>query len=203
MTAPRAHLTHTAILVHSVDRVAEFFAKKGFHLNPPEVFENEGTREIYVGDFDRESSKVLLVEPHGLGPYQRPLQKRGPGLHHLGIDVENLVEYCTGLGRVGWLLHSYSLLSASKFQTAYLVRPGVSLMLEVRGARAKKYPPSLLLGLRIPQVAKHRAMVKAIGLENASISASSSGSMILETVRGRLSLKDVLASGKRRRPGIT
>ena len=193
----RSHLTHTAVLVHSVDRVAEFFAKKGFRLNAPEVFENEGTREIYIGDLDKDSSKILLVEPHGDGPYRRALHKRGPGLHHLGIDVENLVEYCTMLGRVGWLLHSFSLISATKYQIVYLVRPGVPLMLEVRENGTTQRSPALLHGLTLARLTKHKPMIRAMGLENVRIYLATSGGVVFKTSKGRFSLKEVLARDKR------
>jgi hypothetical protein len=190
----KAHLTHTTVLVYSVDRVAEFFKQKHFHINLPDVFESEGTREIYVGDFNENSSKILLVEPYGEGSYKKALKKRGAGLHHLGLDVDNLVEYCTALGQSGWLLHSHSLLSAPKLKTAYLVRPGVPLILEIREGRQKTYSPSLLKGMSIPVAKQYWAMIEALGVENAKVTPSESKNVVFETQSGQFSLREILAS---------
>lgn len=190
----KSHLTHVAILVNSIERVARFFAERNFHINSPESFESEGTREIYVGNNNKNSSTILLVEPMGEGPYNKALKKRGAGIHHIGLDVENLADYCVGLGQAaGWLLHTHSLRSIPKLRTAYLIRPSVPLMLEVHERICKERAPSLLTGIRLECDEKFSSMFASIGCGNAQITSASLGGVIFETLNGNFSLQDVLA----------
>lgn len=188
-----SYVTHTAILVNSIDSVAKFFLERRFHLNEPETFEGEGTREIYIGDNNQNSSTILLVEPAGEGPYKAALKKRGSGIHHVGVNVENLVEYCTGLGRFGWLLHTHSLKSVPKLQTAYLVRPGVPLMLEVHERSMAARMPSLLTEIGLAGALKYLPMVESIRPENVQITQSKTEEIVFETIGGSFSLKEILA----------
>lgn len=82
-------LNHVAILVRSVDSAATFLSSYGFHTGPKETWDGEGTAEIYVGCEDQ-TAKLLLMEPVKQGAYTRAMEKRGPGLHHIAIDVMNL-----------------------------------------------------------------------------------------------------------------
>ncbi len=80
-------LNHVALLVPSVVRAAEALRGYGFSIGEVEEWEGELTREIYVGYGAKAS--LLLMEPAGeTGSYRRALEKRGPGLHHLAVDVQ-------------------------------------------------------------------------------------------------------------------
>lgn len=77
--------SHVAILVPSVSRAAEYLKKFDFQIGPEEIWDGEGTKEIYI---EREKqNSLLLMEPIKAGAYQKALEKRGAGLHHLAIDV--------------------------------------------------------------------------------------------------------------------
>ncbi len=122
--------SHVAILVPSVRKAANFLRKFDFQIGEEEEWEGEGTLEVYVNS-DKANS-LLLMQPNKPGSYQRALEKRGPGLHHLAIDVLNLEDYIQSLSGSGWLLHPRSLKTIKQFQTAYLARPGFPGLIEVQ-----------------------------------------------------------------------
>lgn len=66
---------------HRVQYLQQF----DFQMGPEEKWEGEGTLEIYI---EREKgNSLLLMEPIRAGAYQHALEKRGPGLHHLAINL--------------------------------------------------------------------------------------------------------------------
>lgn len=124
-------LNHVAILVESIESVLE---KKKFHSNllgEIEEFPSEGTRELYIGS-DNQMSRLLLMQANGPGPYQAALNKRGPGLHHIALDVLNIDEFVANLSGSGWLLHPKSLEFYKSHKQIYLSRPGVPVLIEVQ-----------------------------------------------------------------------
>ena len=128
MREPR--LSHVAFLVPSVETSAGVLARHGFAIGEPSVWEGEGTREIYVGASGM-TGLVLLMEPIGEGAYTRAMAKRGPGLHHIAIDVPNLEIYVERVATGGWLLHPRSLETIPASRTAWLARPGIPALIEV------------------------------------------------------------------------
>ena len=122
--------SHVAILVPSVRKAADYLRQFDFQIGKEENWDGEGTREIYV-EKDKANS-LLLMEPVKPGAYQRALEKRGPGLHHLAIDVLSLESYIESLARSGWLLHPMSVKTMKQSQTAYLARPGFPALIEVQ-----------------------------------------------------------------------
>lgn len=126
----RIEPSHVAILVPSVRRAAEALSGRDLEIGPEENFEGEGTKEIYVEG--GRGNSLLLLEPTKPGPYQRALKKRGPGLHHMAIDVENLESFLGSLGGSRWLLHPVSVQSMRRSRTAYLARPGFPGLIEVQ-----------------------------------------------------------------------
>lgn len=155
--------SHIAILVPSVRKAADKLKKFQFQIGPEEVWESEGTKEIYL---EREKgNSLLLLEPTKDGPYQRALKKRGPGIHHLAIDVLNLEAFIESLLGTGWLLHPTSLKTIKHTQTAYLARPGFPALIEVQ-EREKLIEKSLFVDeilLRIDPMLV--GLVRAIGLD--------------------------------------
>lgn len=193
----KSYVTHTAILVKSIDKVAVFFQDRGFHINKAESFSHEGTREIYIGDLNKNSSNILLVEPEGEGPYKTALEKRGQGLHHIGVDVENLIEYCTVLGRQGWLLHTHSLKSIPQHKTAYLARPGVPFLLEVRERLNSNNLPPLLLSVSLPNISIHQKLIDSIHSQNLHFKESTKNEIFLETIAGSCLMSEVIKSERK------
>ena len=155
--------SHVAVLVPSVKKSAEFLRQFDFQISKEEVWDGEGTKEVYV-ERDK-SNSLLLMEPIKPGAYQRALEKRGPGLHHLAIDVLNLNEFIDSLACSGWLLHPMSIKTIKQSQTAYLARPGFPSLIEVQ-ERNEIIEGSLFVdsvALRFDPALN--GLVKAIGLD--------------------------------------
>ncbi len=124
-------LNHVAILTKSAENAAALCKMSGYELGPVEDFPAIGTREIYVGSFEK-NGLLLLMQAVGLGPYLDALQKRGPGLHHIAVDVDSIESYLSSLAGSGWLLHPQSLHTLKHSKTVYLARPGFNALIEVQ-----------------------------------------------------------------------
>lgn len=124
-------LNHVAVLVANIEAVVEkqLFTKE--QLGIIEEFEAEGTRELYVGQ-KMDIGKVLFMQAFGEGPYKAALEKRGPGLHHVALDVLNIDDFVKSLAGSGWLLHPKSLAYYKAQKSVYLCRPGIPLLIEVQ-----------------------------------------------------------------------
>lgn len=133
-------LNHVGVLVRSAGSASAVCQESGHEPGPAEDFPSEGTREVYVGP-PGHRGLLLLMEPIGPGPYQRALEKRGPGLHHLAVDVESIDDYLAGLASSGWLLHPASLRTLAERRTVYLARPGLRALIEVQQAGGGSSPP--------------------------------------------------------------
>ncbi|MFA6235910.1 MAG: VOC family protein [Bacteriovorax sp.] len=121
---------HVAILVPSVKKASIYLRQFGFQIGEEEQFDGEGTREIYVES--GLGNSLLLMEPLDHGPYRRAMEKRGPGLHHIAVDVLDLNSFIDSLSGSGWLLHPMSIKTISHSKTAYLARPGFPGLIEVQ-----------------------------------------------------------------------
>jgi len=124
-------LSHVAVLVPSAHKAATVCKQAGYELGPVEDFPSEGTREIYVGA-PATDGLLLLMEAIGPGPYRNALEKRGPGLHHIAVNVGSIEDYLADLAGSGWLLHPASLHTLVHRKTVYLARPGLRVLIEVQ-----------------------------------------------------------------------
>ena len=77
-------------------------------------------------------SRLLLMQANGPGPYQTALNKRGPGLHHIALDVLDIDEFVGSLVGSGWLLHPKSFELYKSHKQIYLSRPGVPTLMEIQ-----------------------------------------------------------------------
>lgn len=154
--------SHVAILVPSVRKAADFLKSYGFQIGDFESFEE--TNEIYVQIEERNS--LLLMEPSGPGSYKRALEKRGPGLHHLAVDVLDLEKELGAISDSGWLLHLKSIKSIKSLKTAYLARPGFPGLIEVQEKPRLLPGPDFVqeIGLQIER--SHQGLIEAVGLSN-------------------------------------
>jgi len=113
-------LDHIAVLTTSIER---FCAENDLHSSEPiETFADTGSRELYI-DGDASGGRLLLLQPHGAGPYQRALDKRGPGLHHLGVATDDLAAARAQWVACGWQVHPAS--------GAFLFQRGVPTLIEL------------------------------------------------------------------------
>ena len=96
-------IDHLAIAVQSISEVAPLYAALlGSSLQDEQVVEDQGVR---VGFFSVGESRIELIEP--LGPETtvgRFLEKRGPGLHHISLQVEGLERLLVELKEQGFKL---------------------------------------------------------------------------------------------------
>lgn len=154
--------SHVAILVPSVRKAADVLRQFGFDIGEEEIFEE--TKEIYVQGSERNS--LLLMEPKGAGSYQRALKKRGPGLHHLAIDVLDLEEFLDSLSGSGWLLHINSLKTIKNLKTAYLARPGFPALIEVQEKKKLTSGPDFVEGISVNLGSNFEKLLSPIGLNH-------------------------------------
>ncbi len=91
---------HVAIAVQSLDTVLPLWTDAlGFHLHALEVVEDQRVRVavLLLG-----SQRVELMEPlDEASPITAFLAKRGPGLHHICLEVEGIAGVLAGLSASG------------------------------------------------------------------------------------------------------
>lgn len=155
--------SHVAVLVPSVRKAAEHLKQFNFQIGKAEEWEGEGTLEIYI-EVDKKNP-LLLMEPVKPGAYQRAMEKRGPGLHHLAIDVLNLEEYIESLAGSGWLLHPTSIHTMKHAKTAYLARPGFPGLIEVQQKEKLREGSLFVTEVSLPLETKLVPLIQSIGLE--------------------------------------
>ncbi len=156
-------LNHIAVLTSSVERSAASLNEKGLQVGPAQEFPGEGTKEIYVGDLQSQRSLLLLMEPIATGSYQQALSKRGPGLHHLAIDVSSLNEFIHSLTGTGWFLLPQSVKSITEQKTAWLARPGFPALIEVQEREDMAAREDALIScLEIPNLEKFDSLIAAL-----------------------------------------
>lgn len=167
MTNLEIRPSHVALLVKSVEQSAQFLQSKGFEVGPAEEWEGEGTKEIYV---ERERcNSLLLMEPAKPGAYQRALEKRGPGLHHLAIDVLSMTDFLKAISGFGWLLHPRSIETIAQSKTAYLARPGFPALIEVQEKDHLSEQASFVTKIEIPLAENLARLLPAVGLHEIVI----------------------------------
>jgi hypothetical protein len=153
--------SHVAVLVPSVLKAADHFRQLGFEIGEEEIFAE--TREIYVEGSERNS--LLLMEARDTGSYRRALKKRGPGGHHLAIDVLDIQEFLTSISGSGWLLHLNSLHTLKDNRTAYLARPGFPALIEVQEKNELMDGQLFVEGVSLKFDAGLASLVEATGLD--------------------------------------
>lgn len=147
-------LDHVALLTTNLHTSKSLMRDWGFAIQPEEEFDTEGTRECYVGESAR-PSRILLLQAIKNGPYKRTLEKRGAGLHHIGVFVFSLDAFLKRLPGTGWNIHPASSSKLREAGTVYLFSKNVPLIIEVR-----EHPLSMPLNLA-PVVEKLRVKTTA------------------------------------------
>ncbi len=112
-------LNHVSFLVESIESVMENSSFSDDSIGKVKEFPGEGTRELYI-DNDNQMGRLLLMQAIGDGPYKRALEKRGAGLHHIALDVEDIDSFVDQLNSSGWQLHPKSLSFYNKNRQVYL-----------------------------------------------------------------------------------
>jgi methylmalonyl-CoA/ethylmalonyl-CoA epimerase len=114
-------IDHLGIAVKNIAEARSFYESLGLALLSEEVVEQEGVRAalISIGD-----GRIELLEPLGEGtPVSRFLAKRGPGLHHLAFQVENISLAFEQLARSGAKLLSDRVQTGAGGHLYFFVHP--------------------------------------------------------------------------------
>lgn len=155
-------IDHVALVVVRIESVLARLEPLGLDIGPVEEFPSEGTREAYVGA-SACSARLLLMQPIGsVGPYARALATRGPGLHHVGVNVAALEKHVAEVR--GWLLHPRSVETMTRSRTAWLARPGVGTLLELHEAKPTPAGPRVVQALEVPVEAGLEPLLEPYGL---------------------------------------
>ncbi len=158
------YIDHCAVLVTSIeDALAKMPA--GCIHGKIHTYISEGTREVYVHHPESDQGRILLMQAVSEGPYQRAMQKRGPGLHHICIRVENIQEFIEEICSSGFLLHPKSLASFSH-GVVYLCRPGIPFLVEVENLtdeqRESHIRPGLVSAVTMPIAPENARIVESV-----------------------------------------
>ena len=155
--------SHVALLLPSVEASAAFLRAQGIETEAPEAFDSEGTKEIYVGSYAKQSGLLLLLEPISPGPYERAMTKRGPSLHHIAIDVHDVEGFSLMAQKQGWKLHAASEKTMA-YQTVWLFLKGVPTLIEVHQKKELSSKPKKVSKIEIPIQEEQVELFEAIGL---------------------------------------
>lgn len=84
-------LDHVAFVVEDADRAVRFFQRLlGIALDREFTSPSEGFRGALL-DLPNKQAQFEVLEPHGDTPFLRDfLAKRGPGVHHITLEVEDV-----------------------------------------------------------------------------------------------------------------
>jgi methylmalonyl-CoA/ethylmalonyl-CoA epimerase len=85
----RFKLDHVAVAVRDVESAAANFEKLGLSLERVEEVPDQKAR---VAFFDVGGAHLELVAPLEEGAVSRSIEKRGEGLHHICLEVDDLVQ---------------------------------------------------------------------------------------------------------------
>jgi methylmalonyl-CoA/ethylmalonyl-CoA epimerase len=114
-------IDHVAVAVESIDAALESYRKAfGLEARERELVEAQRTEAalLPIGD-----SNLELIEPKGNDGLRRFLDKRGPGLHHIAIEVEGIEDALALLKSLGVPLIDESPRSGARGHKVAFVHP--------------------------------------------------------------------------------
>ena len=98
-------IDHVAVAVGSIDAALEKFgAVLGLHVGGRELVEAQKTEAGLPSPGPaggEHATSIELIEPKGNEGLARFLEKRGPGLHHIAVEVEGIEEALQTLSAMG------------------------------------------------------------------------------------------------------
>lgn len=113
-------ISHIAIAGNLPDQAKNLYQDLlGLHFSGSETVEKEGVTTHF---YDAGESKIEVLEPFSEDtPVGKFLQKRGPGLHHIALEVEGLDDYVLKLKEAGiTLLSDEPQLGAHKMRIIFI-----------------------------------------------------------------------------------
>ena len=98
-------LDHIAIAVPDLEQAIRRFAEDlGLSLSGTEDVLGAQTKTAF---FPISGTQIELITPlDGKGPVQKSLERRGPGLHHICFETDNIIEDMKRLREKGYVLLS-------------------------------------------------------------------------------------------------
>jgi methylmalonyl-CoA epimerase len=93
-------IDHIAVAVHDIDEAAQFYTEMlKLDLSGVEVVTEQKTK---VGFLKIGESNIELVQPASDdSPLVKFLETRGPGIHHICLEVEDIEKEVEGLKKLG------------------------------------------------------------------------------------------------------
>jgi methylmalonyl-CoA mutase C-terminal domain/subunit len=85
---PPEKIAHIGIAVKNIENVLPFYENLGVRLEKMEEVESEGVKIAFlkIGE-----TRFELLEPlHKNSPIQSYLDKKGEGIHHIALEVDNI-----------------------------------------------------------------------------------------------------------------
>ena len=92
-------ISHVAVAVENIDEALEKY-QRTLGLTPSSR-EHVASQNVEAALLSLGESSIELIAPNGNDGVKKFLEKRGPGLHHLAIEVEGLEEALTLLKALG------------------------------------------------------------------------------------------------------
>ncbi len=157
-------VNHIAILLPSLENAIKRLRKDSLAVEDSEKFASEGTGESYAGA-EEFHARLLLMTPIGPGPYERAFKKRGAGLHHIAIDVDDMDAFIHKMSSIGWLLHPSSLDRYKSGLAVYFARPGVNTLIEVENKKIED-AKDFIGTIRIPVEYGNEKYIHGLSLSN-------------------------------------
>jgi methylmalonyl-CoA epimerase len=94
-------LEHISLAAPTPDQFAKTLAVFGFEATLTEEIHSQEVLTTYY--HHPNGLRFEIIRPlTKSSPLKRVLEKRGPGLHHICFQVENLQETCDEVERLGW-----------------------------------------------------------------------------------------------------
>ena len=147
-----------------VERTANKLKEYGFQIGQISFFEAEGTKEIYIES--EKSASLLLMQPTKEGPYQKALNKRGPSLHHIAIDVIDLEISIKQMTDMGWQLHANSQETIKDIRVAWLFKSGFPSLIEIAEVSAFSTAAAFVKKIILPIPSEHQQLLNIFNLQN-------------------------------------
>jgi len=86
-------IDHVAVCVRDLDEaLAKYKEVLGLEPSVREVVASQKTEAVLLPAGEKTGSAIELIAPRGNDGLERFLEKRGPGLHHIAIEVEGIEE---------------------------------------------------------------------------------------------------------------
>ena len=183
----KVEFDHVGILVSDVAHALNSLQPHNWIIGDIAAFPSEGTKEVYIGPISS-SGRLLLIEPIGEGPYKDALARRGLGLHHIAINVDDAMAFTDHISGSGWYLHPQSLRTFKQYKTLWLARPGVPMLVEIvqRKLTSKTKKSSFIKRIDVPLPKSKPLLTRAIGLEHLQSSSEQAVFITIDDERKKL-----------------